>query len=165
MLTLSIMIRLLKIIALWANDDICWHISGSPLAQVMAHCLTAPSHHLNQCWLIITEVLKHSPESNFTVSAHAIILSVMGLKIINSKLLPHPSGANELSFPCWLCNSTHSLVQCCMPPGSHCGDYYPGTLSCSQVRAVFSDAYIRLRMNRTFLSYIVNIMAADVLAT
>ena len=26
--------------------------SGSPLAQVMACCLAAPSHFLNQCWLI-----------------------------------------------------------------------------------------------------------------
>ena len=28
---------------------------GSPLAQVMACCLAAPSHYLNQCWLIISE--------------------------------------------------------------------------------------------------------------
>ena len=28
--------------------------SGSTLAQVMACCLTAPSHHLNLCWLIIS---------------------------------------------------------------------------------------------------------------
>ena len=27
--------------------------SGSTLAQVMAYCLTAPSHYLNQCWLVI----------------------------------------------------------------------------------------------------------------
>ena len=34
--------------------------SGSTLAQVMACCLTAPSHYLNQCWLIISEVQWHS---------------------------------------------------------------------------------------------------------
>ena len=28
-----------------------WHRSESTLAQVMACCLTAPSHYLNQCWL------------------------------------------------------------------------------------------------------------------
>ena len=33
--------------------------SGSTLAQVMACCLTAPSHYLNQCWLIISEVQSH----------------------------------------------------------------------------------------------------------
>ena len=32
----------------------------STLAQVMACCLTAPSHYLNQCWLIISKVLWHS---------------------------------------------------------------------------------------------------------
>ena len=33
---------------------------GQHLLQVMACCLTAPSHYLNQCWLIITEALWHS---------------------------------------------------------------------------------------------------------
>ena len=28
-----------------------WHRPGSTLAQVMACCLTAPRHYLNQCWL------------------------------------------------------------------------------------------------------------------
>ena len=32
----------------------------------MACCLTAPSHYLNQCWLIIHEVSWHSSEGNFT---------------------------------------------------------------------------------------------------
>ena len=32
------------------------HGSGSILAQVMACCLMAPSHYLNQCWLIICKV-------------------------------------------------------------------------------------------------------------
>ena len=30
----------------------------------MAWCLMAPSHYLNQCWLIIKDVLWHSPGSN-----------------------------------------------------------------------------------------------------
>ena len=28
--------------------------------------VSAPDHHLNQCWLIVTEVLSHSPVDNFT---------------------------------------------------------------------------------------------------
>ena len=36
--------------------------SWSTLVQVMACCLTAPSHCLNQCWLIISKVLWHSSE-------------------------------------------------------------------------------------------------------
>ena len=48
---------------LWPNDTIWRHKSGSTLAQVMACCLTAPSHYLNQCWLIISKVQWHSSES------------------------------------------------------------------------------------------------------
>ena len=47
----------LLINSLWPSDAIWRHISGSTLVQVMACCLTAPSHHLNQHWLIINEVL------------------------------------------------------------------------------------------------------------
>ena len=35
----------------------------------MACCLTASSHYLNQCWLIINGVLWYSPYNNFTSSA------------------------------------------------------------------------------------------------
>ena len=44
-------------------SDAIWHCrSWSTLVQVMAYCLTAPSHYLNQCWLIISKVLLHSSE-------------------------------------------------------------------------------------------------------
>ena len=55
------------------SDAIWWHRSGSILAQVMACCLMAPSHYMNQCWLPISEVLRPSPESNLTVSAQATV--------------------------------------------------------------------------------------------
>ena len=45
------------------------HISGSTLAQVMAWCLMAPNHYLNQCW---SWHLWHPPESNFATSAHEL---------------------------------------------------------------------------------------------
>ena len=44
------------------NDTIRRHTSGSTLAQIVASCLMAPSHYLNQCWLIISKVLYHSSE-------------------------------------------------------------------------------------------------------
>ena len=58
--------------SLWPNEAIWRHRSGSTLAQVMACCLTAPSRYLNQCWLIISEVLRHSPEGNNTGNAQDI---------------------------------------------------------------------------------------------
>ena len=50
---------------------IWWHRSGSTMAQVI---LTAPSHHLNQCWLVAGDIRWHPPESNFTKSAQAAFL-------------------------------------------------------------------------------------------
>ena len=35
-------------------------------------CLTAPSHCVNQCWLIIKGVLWYTPECNFTRNAHEL---------------------------------------------------------------------------------------------
>ena len=50
--------------SLWPSDAKRRHRSGSTLAQVMACCLTAPSHYLNQCWLIISKAQRHSADSN-----------------------------------------------------------------------------------------------------
>ena len=49
------------------NDATWWHKSRSTLTQVMACCLTAPSHYLNQCWLIISEVQWHSSQGTFII--------------------------------------------------------------------------------------------------
>ena len=51
--------------SLWPSDAIWRQRSGSTLAQVMACCLTAPSHYLNLCWFIISKVQWHPSESNF----------------------------------------------------------------------------------------------------
>ena len=42
---------------LWPSDSIWHHRTWSTLVQVMTCCLTAPSHYMNQCWLIISEAL------------------------------------------------------------------------------------------------------------
>ena len=42
--------------SLWARRIICQHRTGSTLAQVMACCLMAPSHYLNQYRLIVIGV-------------------------------------------------------------------------------------------------------------
>ena len=48
--------------SLWPIDAIWRQGSRSTLVQVMAWCLTAPSHYLNQSWLIISKVPWHSSE-------------------------------------------------------------------------------------------------------
>ena len=61
-----------RINSFWPSDAIWRHRSGSTLAQVMACCLTAPSHYLNQCWLIISKVQWRSSDRNFTKYTIAI---------------------------------------------------------------------------------------------
>ena len=39
--------------SVWPSDTVWRHRSRSKFAQVMACCLTAPSHYLDQCWLFI----------------------------------------------------------------------------------------------------------------
>ena len=53
---------IVRINSLGPSDAIWRWRSWSTLVQVMACCLTAPSHYLNQCWLIISKVLWHSSE-------------------------------------------------------------------------------------------------------
>ena len=55
--------------SLWPSGTICWQKSGLTLVQVMACCLTGPSHYLNQCW---GKVQWHSSECNFTRNTSAI---------------------------------------------------------------------------------------------
>ena len=52
--------------SLWPSDTIWPHGSVSTLAQVMACCLMAPNHYLNQHWLMMNGVLWHMPTGNFT---------------------------------------------------------------------------------------------------
>ena len=66
------MMSLRWINSVWHNDAMCRHRSGSTLVQVMAWCLTAPSHYLSQCWLIISEVQWQSPVGDFTRDTSAI---------------------------------------------------------------------------------------------
>ena len=78
----------LVINSLWPADAIWLYLSGSTLAQIIACCLMTPSHYLNNCWLWISRVVWHSPESNFTVSAH---VTIMYNEFENHifKLMPH----------------------------------------------------------------------------
>ena len=50
-------VPILVVNSLWPTDVIWLHGFRSKLSQAMACCLTAPRHYLNQCWLVISEVL------------------------------------------------------------------------------------------------------------
>ena len=62
----------------------------------MAWCLTAPSHYLNQYWLIISEDLWHSPDGNFTGNDQDVY-TWYEFEINNLRLHPHLPGGNEIT--------------------------------------------------------------------
>ena len=68
--TMGTLYGLYSINSLWSSATLR-HRFGSTLVQVTACCLTAPSHYLDQCWLLIREVLWLSPKSNFKGTAIA----------------------------------------------------------------------------------------------
>ena len=74
--SLQIILRLgcCRFNSLWPSDAKWRHSSGSTLVQGMACCMTAPSHYLNQYWLLIGKVQWHSSESHFEVRAQVTIL-------------------------------------------------------------------------------------------
>ena len=61
----------------------------------MACCLTAPSHYMNQCWLIISEVPWHSSQG-IIIRRCKIPINEMRLKIAVLKWHPGLPGSNEL---------------------------------------------------------------------
>ena len=96
--------------------------TGSPLVQVMACSLMAPSHYLNQCWLIINELL-------WTCGIHLVTVSQECSRYISllvSKWL--------ISFYRHVSNQFQNRA--CHRAAIVWG-YYPGTLSNSQVSATY----------------------------
>ena len=86
--------KIMKINSLWPSDAIRRCRSGSTLAQVMAYCLTAPSHYLNQCWRFISKVHWHSYEGNLSP------ITNITLKITFPSNLPGANGLKLLfNFP------------------------------------------------------------------
>ena len=92
----------MKITLLWLlnslrpSDAIWQQRSMSTLVQVMACCLMAPSHYLNQCWLIISGVKWRSSEVNF-IRILKIQIHEVSLKIVLLTSFPlFLPGPNEL---------------------------------------------------------------------
>ena len=84
-----------QVTSMWLSDTILGQISRSTLAQVMACCLTASSHYLNQWWLVISKVQGQPAE----IISHEITqpsVTKSTLKITDPKFHLNLPGANEL---------------------------------------------------------------------
>ena len=87
--------QLVAVNSLWPSDAIWRQRSGTRLAQVMACCLTAPRHYLNQCWFTISNVHWHSFEYKKILQPS---ITEISWKIIFLKFLWNLPGANELTL-------------------------------------------------------------------
>ena len=77
--------------SLWSGDTIWQHWSGSTLVQVMACCLTAPSHYLNQYWQVFCGIRQKAISQEVLMN----LIQNMCFEITSLKLLPR---ANELTL-------------------------------------------------------------------
>ena len=68
---------LLGINSLGPSDAMCRQKTGSTLAQVMACCLTTPSHCLNQCWHITNKLQWHSSQGKFRYLSQPSITEII----------------------------------------------------------------------------------------
>ena len=98
----------------WVNSlrpsDAIWRQwSWTTLAQVMACCLTAPSHYLNQCWLITRGVLWHTSESSFAGIAQGIDSGYEFEKDILKNIFKSPRGqwVKKCEISIWKHNYIH----------------------------------------------------------
>ena len=84
--------------SLCPSDSIWRHRTGSALDQVMACCLMAPSHHLNQCWLFISKVQCHSSEGNSMRDTPAIKLKKIMWKLFIKNFIQISQGPMSLNL-------------------------------------------------------------------
>ena len=78
------------------NDTMWRRLFGSTLAQAMVCCLTAPSHHLNQRWFLIKDVLWHVHPRAISQRLLKQLVCIMSLTNTLLKLVTSPM-ANELT--------------------------------------------------------------------
>ena len=79
-------------------SDVIWQYnSESVLAQIRFCCLVAPSHQLNQYWLLIIEVMAFIWEQFHIKNTQAAIL-YNEFENYTPKILPHLPWATELNY-------------------------------------------------------------------
>ena len=75
-------------VALWR------HRFASTLPHETACCLTAPSHYLSQCWLIVNKIQQHTTKAIWEEKSQPSVTKI-SLKMTYSKFHPIPQGLNN----------------------------------------------------------------------
>ena len=78
--------------SLWPGDAIWQYRSGLTLAQVMDCCLMAPSHDMNQSWLLVCGFCWGIHLRDFSQCMPKLLFCMMSFNSILWKLLPYPMG-------------------------------------------------------------------------
>ena len=102
----------------------------STSAQVMAWCLTAPSHYLNQYWILTSEVLWHSHEGFFSEKKSRYLSLTWLFKITILRLQLHLPRANELRLYVYIgyrADSRFAPSQCETSSQSNAVSHWLGT--------------------------------------
>ena len=94
--------------SLWSSDTIWWHKCGSTLVQVILVAWWHPSHYLIQCWLLISEVPWHSPESSFSTQTTTCVC------ILFNSLRP-----SDAIWRQWFWTTLAQVMACCLTAPSH----------------------------------------------
>ena len=98
------------------SDTIFWCL---PTFCMLTLDLMAPSHYLNQCWLLNTYILWHSLENNFTASIQTILYDGFGrftLKLLSYLPIGQLASIWYYLYPVWnygaVCVPFDGLGQC-----------------------------------------------------
>ena len=108
--------------SLGPNDAIWRQESGSTLAQVMACCLTAPSHYLNKCCLS-SEMSSDIPLRTISQVISPPSITEISLKIIYAKFHWNLPGVNDLALNMLNCFENYKR---CVHISYHILDFHNG---------------------------------------
>ena len=91
------------------NSLAIWcHRTWWTLVPIMDGCLMVQSHDLNQCWLVVYEVMWYSNLRVVSQEMIKVSITKTCLKITHFKLQPHLPGANELKAMASSCHKLHA---------------------------------------------------------
>ena len=122
------------------NDAIWRQWSWTALAQVVACCLMAPSHYLNQCWLITTELINTHGRTipfQYWYLSHAV--TKISLNITYSKFYLNLPGTNELIYKWIIAHISHLCNKWCnyIYIADNCNQFYSCMICSRDVTCLF----------------------------
>ena len=126
------------------------HMYGLALVQETACFLTAPTRYMNQCWLLIWEVLWHSHGSNFTGSREKVKLVGCGyISLTKITLISELRSSKKLllvfSYDCP--QHAYAVYRLCIYLMCRCGCDVSWTLPVAEMEGCHSEEWLLKQIN------------------